>query len=111
MNCVPCGRNNKSNQADKYCVQCQEYFCTRCIEMHKNFTLLVHHSLIEITARSQIPASVEEKESTDIVGKDGYDVLQVPTERCSKHPAKVVDMYCRAHDIVGCSVCFAPHYK
>ncbi|XP_045196435.2 uncharacterized protein LOC123551513 [Mercenaria mercenaria] len=104
MNCLPCKRNNNINIADKYCVECQEYFCKTCVRMHENFSILAQHTLLEITDGTETGREESQKLT-------GSTVLQVPTERCLKHPAKSIDMYCRTHDIVGCSVCFTPHYK
>jgi hypothetical protein len=79
--------------------------------MHKNFTLLAKHSLLDITEKTQIKTTKNEEENVESRETEDVGMLQVPTERCLKHPAKVVDMYCKTHDDVGCSVCFIPHYK
>ncbi|XP_053390769.1 uncharacterized protein LOC128553621 [Mercenaria mercenaria] len=35
----------------------------------------------------------------------------VPTERCSIHETKIVDMYCGNHDEVGCTTCMALSHR
>lgn len=117
MNCSSCIRNNKTSLAEKFCVECQEYFCTLCVQMHGNFSLLANHSLLEINGvivkNNNTNCEEEKNDSSSVTSQPLTDspLLQLPTERCSKHPAKVIDMYCKTHDTVGCSVCFAPHYR
>lgn len=101
MNCSACSKSNEKTVAQKFCVDCQEYFCKRCIDMHGNFSVLSKHVMIDMRQL------VSEGRKKDFIQR----VVQVPTERCSQHPAKVIDMYCEIHDIVGCSACFQPHYK
>ncbi|XP_053390770.1 uncharacterized protein LOC128553622 [Mercenaria mercenaria] len=35
----------------------------------------------------------------------------VPTERCSTHETKILDMYCGNHDEVGCTTCMALNHR
>ncbi|KAL4233505.1 hypothetical protein ACF0H5_008186 [Mactra antiquata] len=69
--------------------------------MHENFSILASHTLLN-TLDDKI-AENNDKVSTSSV--------EVPTERCKTHPTKVMDMYCRDHDEVACTVCFTSHYK
>lgn len=115
INCSACAKNGNGNYAEKYCVECQEYFCKACIQMHGNFSMLSTHSLLvisEIECDHRTPGDhAGDTTGAPLLATPSTTLLQLPTERCTKHPAKVIDMYCKTHDVVGCSVCFYPHYK
>ncbi|XP_053396122.1 uncharacterized protein LOC128556152 [Mercenaria mercenaria] len=97
--CSPCTKKNKTSEAVKYCVECQEYLCTSCVENHNSFSALSGHSLL---GRSQLGTSV---------GTGARNLPSVPTDRCKVHATKLVEMYCANHDTVGCSVCFNISHK
>lgn len=92
--CTPCSKIDKKNEAEKFCVECQEYLCTTCVKDHNKFSALAQHHLLE---RSQFGTTSE---------TDSSELPSEPTERCKIHPMKLVDMYCQEHDFVGCHVCF-----
>ncbi|XP_045198819.2 uncharacterized protein LOC123553136 [Mercenaria mercenaria] len=97
--CSPCTKKNRKSEAVKYCVECQEYLCTSCVESHNSFSALSGHSLL---GRSQFGTS-------GVIG--ARNLPSVPTDRCKVHTTKLVDMYCANHDTVGCSVCFNINHK
>lgn len=111
INCSACAKNGTRNYAEKYCVECQEYFCKACIQMHGNFTMMSMHSLLVISEIEGDHGTTGNTTGTPLLATHSTSLLQLPTERCTKHPTKVVDMFCKTHDVVGCSVCFSPHYK
>ncbi|XP_060584114.1 uncharacterized protein LOC132740269 [Ruditapes philippinarum] len=91
--CSPCTKRNKTNDAVRFCVECQEFLCSLCVDNHNSFSALTGHILLD---KSQFGS---------LGGSTAPNVLPLPTERCKVHLTKLVDMYCANHDAVGCSIC------
>lgn len=91
--CSICARRDKSHEAEKYCVECEDYMCAACVDNHSSFHSMARHNLIE---RSNF-----EKSQTFV----HRTVPSMPMERCPKHPTKLIDMYCEDHDSVHCLIC------
>ncbi|KAL4229776.1 hypothetical protein ACF0H5_010167 [Mactra antiquata] len=45
------------------------------------------------------------------VGKNKSRLPEFPTERCSTHTGKVLDMYCEKDDIIGCGTCISKYHR
>ncbi|XP_060572786.1 E3 ubiquitin/ISG15 ligase TRIM25-like isoform X2 [Ruditapes philippinarum] len=80
--------------AVKYCVECQGYCCQSCMDTHLRFPALKSHTLLD-------PST----------GKVEGSLISLPTQRCSIHSIKLVDMYCKDHDEVGCTTCMALKHR
>ncbi|XP_053374269.1 E3 ubiquitin-protein ligase TRIM33-like isoform X2 [Mercenaria mercenaria] len=91
--CSMCKEQNKNVNAAKYCVDCHDYYCSDCVNIHKTVPALKGHKILD-------------KE----VGQEGK-LPMVPTERCERHSYKPVDMYCQSHHIVGCYTCMAVDHR
>ncbi|XP_060572789.1 uncharacterized protein LOC132730791 [Ruditapes philippinarum] len=62
--------------------------------MHLRFPVLKSHTLLDPSA-----------------GKVEGSSITLPTERCPIHSIKLVDMYCKDHDEVGCTTCMALKHR
>ncbi|XP_053402492.1 uncharacterized protein LOC128557894 [Mercenaria mercenaria] len=97
IKCCVCAGKNIIRQAEKYCVECQDYYCIPCTDMHKAFPLMRGHKLLDKAdfsthgLQSSLPC--------------------FPTERCSIHKAKLLDMFCKNHDEVVCATCVAINHR
>ncbi|XP_053397526.1 uncharacterized protein LOC128556416 isoform X2 [Mercenaria mercenaria] len=91
--CLTC--TNKT--AVKYCVECQGNCCQVCVDTHSRFPTLKGHTLLDKSncQTPGVPAKLPE----------------VPTERCRIHTIKLLDMYCKDHDEVGCTTCMALDHR
>ncbi|KAL4224455.1 hypothetical protein ACF0H5_017907 [Mactra antiquata] len=96
--CTPCERENKTFEAVKYCVECKDYCCQSCVDSHKKYSALIGHSFLDVGQGKQ-------------PGKQSTSLPEFPTERCSIHNGKIVDMYCETHGTVGCYACIAKDHK
>jgi hypothetical protein len=83
--------------AVKYCVECQGYCCQSCVDTHSRFPGLKVHTLLD--------------QSNDTVQGTLITLPTMPTERCATHTIKLVDMYCKDHDEVGCSTCMTLKHR
>ncbi|XP_053388419.1 transcription intermediary factor 1-beta-like, partial [Mercenaria mercenaria] len=95
--CSPCAEQNKNREAVRYCVECQDYYCQSCTDMHKMFPAMRGHKLLN---KADFNSSSHQQ-----------NLPQVPTERCNVHKTKVIDMYCRDHDEVCCTSCVAENHR
>ncbi|WAR08930.1 hypothetical protein MAR_018888 [Mya arenaria] len=95
--CDPCLREKHCVEATNYCPECKERLCAMCTSQHKKFQILKTHKVlgVEDAPRPEVPKSEKIKCS----------------ETCKKHANKMLDLYCRAHDEVGCSACMAVNHK
>ncbi|KAL4218864.1 hypothetical protein ACF0H5_021452 [Mactra antiquata] len=96
--CTGCDKTDKTLKAVKYCVECKVYCCQSCMDMHDWYTPLAGHSFLDVGQGYQS-------------GNQQSSLPEFPTERCCKHEAKVLDMYCQKHDQVGCCTCMATDHK
>ncbi|XP_060589802.1 uncharacterized protein LOC132744991 [Ruditapes philippinarum] len=94
--CSPCKHKERNKEADKYCADCHDYYCSDCLNIHDDLPALSGHKILD---KCQV--------------KDGTSgTLPVtPTQRCERHGFKLVDMYCQGHDNVGCSTCMAVDHR
>ncbi|XP_045156496.2 uncharacterized protein LOC123522989 [Mercenaria mercenaria] len=95
--CSVCAGKNITREAEKYCVECQEYYCIPCTDTHKAFPATRAHKLLDKAdssthgLRSSLPS--------------------FPTERCPIHKAKLLVMFCKNHDEVVCATCVAINHR
>ena len=94
--CTLCAKLKKNTEAIKYCSQCQEYLCLECIEYHNKFSVMAGHVLEK--------AKLTSRDKT-------FSNHYVLTEHCTKHPVKIIEMYCAIHDIVACTICTTIDHK
>ena len=84
--CSPCSKEGKNVAAIKYCVECDENMCKKCLNDHNKFAAMKGHQLL------------------DKVKTPGGTTIELPSQRCENH-GKLIDVYCPGHDAVGCSTC------
>ena len=89
--CSRCLKMNKHTEGDHYCMECQVYYCSKCVANHLEFPALSNHTII----------GKSDSKYMELAGS----FKPVPTERCPLHTTKLVDMYCTAHKKVRCGAC------
>jgi hypothetical protein len=95
--CSPCLDDNRHREAEKYCVECQGYFCQPCAEMFHKLPGLKGHKFLDQT----------NYKSSGVLGR----LPAIPTQICSVHGTKIVDMYCGNHDEVACTSCMTLNHR
>ncbi|XP_060571863.1 uncharacterized protein LOC132730034 [Ruditapes philippinarum] len=88
--CTPCGEDNINEEAVKYCPECDEYLCTRCTRQHTRRNATKTHKLVD---------KKDAKRSIAVVAK------------CPHHPERDIEMFCRTHDMVYCTMCIATDHR
>ncbi|XP_045170658.2 uncharacterized protein LOC123533087 isoform X4 [Mercenaria mercenaria] len=91
--CLPCSKEGKNVASVKHCVDCDENLCTSCLNDHNKFSGMKGHQILDKVQRS--------------VGRN----LQLPSQRCTKHGGRLIDVYCPNHDSVCCSTCIAVEHS
>jgi hypothetical protein len=94
--CSTCKDQNKNTEAVKFCADCHDYYCSTCVKVHDTVHVLKNHKIID---RAQLKSS------------SSVHFPAVPTERCTVHRHKPVDMFCRQHDTVGCATCMVVKHR
>ncbi|KAK3083095.1 hypothetical protein FSP39_013840 [Pinctada imbricata] len=86
--CIPCSRENETESASSWCINCGEALCKLCERYHRKQKSSITHKLIDIG----------NYETTDL--KCNY--VDIP---CTEHPDKIVEAYCRDHSAICCMTC------
>jgi hypothetical protein len=94
--CSMCKNQGINTEADKFCVDCDDYFCVNCVKIHSKVPSWTGHKVL---GKSHVKSGTSK------------GLLLVPVERCDRHSHEDVDMYCRNHDKVGCSKCMADDHR
>ena len=87
-NCNACQRENETESAQSYCVDCSDALCKSCERQHKKFKSSRNHKIV----------SLSDLESADSPIPSG-DVY------CLDHLDKRVEAYCSDHSMVCCITC------
>ena len=93
MNCGPCSRDGQHHEAEGYCIDCSEYFCTTCIKHHKNLKITKNHVLRDRKAMPKYKQISDNNEDDSSM------------ESCDIHTSELLRYYCKDHDEPCCSVC------
>ena len=89
--CSICAIENRRTDADRYCIQCQDYFCQLCVNIHEKLAILSGHEIIGKAELGAMGSAIK--------------LPSIPTERCPRHKTKLLELYCETHDVVGCGTC------
>ncbi|XP_053381649.1 E3 ubiquitin-protein ligase TRIM71-like [Mercenaria mercenaria] len=92
-NCSPCGREERKVEATKFCADCNEHLCEKCVHDHKKFVVTKTH---RITAKEKPPSVTPRQKLTD---------------KCTHHEGKLLELFCGDHDELCCSVCVAVGHR
>ena len=85
--CGMCDNRHISKPSEVWCRDCEEGFCTECIEYHSSWKLSRGHTTIPIAEYQKLPSYV----------------LKIK-EHCNEHQEKF-NLYCREHECPCCRIC------
>ncbi|KAL3884091.1 hypothetical protein ACJMK2_030313 [Sinanodonta woodiana] len=88
--CSSCSTENMSETAVQFCVDCKEGLCETCLKFHRKLSATKDHKTISI---NEISNNLENLLKLG----NGFG--------CPKHTSKVIDFFCRNHDIICCATC------
>ncbi|CAG2255310.1 unnamed protein product [Mytilus edulis] len=85
--CGICELRHVTKQTEAWCPDCDEGFCSICVEHHSLTKATKQHKTIPMAEYQMLPP----------------DVLQIP-QSCTKHDEKFL-LYCKDHDMPCCGKC------
>jgi hypothetical protein len=97
IKCCVCLEEKRTREAEKYCCECKDYYCSSCVEIHQKVPSMKGHKILQ-------------KSDFKTLAHDG-SLPSFPTRRCFLHIAEVVNMYCEDHDEVACASCIALSHR
>ncbi|KAL4224308.1 Transcription intermediary factor 1-alpha [Mactra antiquata] len=95
--CTSCAESGFIKEALKYCIDCQLYCCRECLTAHARIPVLKGHSFLD--------------NSSNQPQGQPRSLPAFPTKKCNKHAGKIMDMFCRNHDVVCCYICAAEDHR
>ena len=84
--CSNCGEGSK---ASSKCQDCQEFYCSDCTSQHQKFKATRDHTMVSLSEAAQSPEKL----------------LESMNEKCERHPAKTLELFCVTCDQAVCSTC------
>ncbi|XP_071123697.1 tripartite motif-containing protein 5-like [Mytilus edulis] len=92
-NCSICELRHVTNPSVSWCPECDEGFCSGCVEHHSLAKASRHHKTIPMAEYQMLPP----------------DVLQI-LQSCTKHDEKFL-LYCKDHELPCCGKCAIEVHK
>ncbi|XP_053395676.1 E3 ubiquitin-protein ligase TRIM71-like [Mercenaria mercenaria] len=92
--CQPCHGEGDEVTAEGYCENCNEYFCSLCLKVHRKMAVTKNHVI-----KSKVDMPRTNIQSDPCV------------EPCDIHKTEIVKYYCHKHDSVGCGDCMVIDHK
>ena len=105
--CSNCAKDNKLSEGERFCVECNETFCTSCLIFHNKIAAMRQHEMVDqLTRKSQLEAVTKTSEYLQ-----DTQAVQLPTTECTVHAGQIINMYCGQDDGVCCTVCIAENHR
>ncbi|XP_045205072.2 uncharacterized protein LOC123557585 [Mercenaria mercenaria] len=95
--CQPCSSDGDYVVAMGYCKNCNEYFCSACLRVHRKQSMSRNHVILE--GKSMPKSLVPEVD------------VEPCSELCATHTNEIVKFYCSSHDKIGCGDCMVLEHK
>ena len=76
--------------SEKFCIDCQQNICKRCLKFHSSMNSTKSHQLIP----------TENKSTTTM------ETVQYPGTSCALHKGKGLEIYCLECEVAVCTICF-----
>ncbi|XP_053395674.1 E3 ubiquitin-protein ligase TRIM33-like [Mercenaria mercenaria] len=92
--CQPCHGEDDEVPAEDYCENCNEYFCSSCLKVHRKMAVTKNHV---IKSKADMPRTNVQSDPC--------------VEPCDIHRTEIVKYYCHQHDSVGCGDCMVIDHK
>ncbi|VDI40669.1 Hypothetical predicted protein [Mytilus galloprovincialis] len=89
--CGTCYRRSKTIEAVKYCTDCEDGFCSECLDFHENMKVATSHHVIDIKVVDEITFNI--------------------SKFCKVHSDMVLEYFCSDHDALCCRSCMANDHR
>ncbi|XP_045198830.2 uncharacterized protein LOC123553148 [Mercenaria mercenaria] len=105
--CTVCKRKGRNREAEHFCIDCQDYYCSACVKVHDDIPLLIGHKILD---KGQFPLRSSQRRPAQPGGQGSSPAIHL-TERCDRHSHYFIDTYCQNHDTVGCATCMTVDHR
>ncbi|VDI21920.1 Hypothetical predicted protein [Mytilus galloprovincialis] len=89
--CGTCDRRSKTTEAVKYCTDCEDGFCSECLDFHENMKVATSYHVIDIKVVDEITFNI--------------------SKFCKVHSDMVLEYFCSDHDALCCRSCMASYHR
>ncbi len=67
ITCTPCGRTGRRTKPVKFCLECDEYYCSSCLPYHGKFLSTKDHTVEDVSGSTvEFPCTIELATPTDV---------------------------------------------
>ena len=94
--CVPCKLDSKTIKAFCFCLECAEYICKTCYEVHRKFKATRNHTTLK---GEELPKDVS---TLSRLSKIKF---------CPVHPEKEIEFICNNDSVFICSICATTQHR
>ena len=92
QNCNACERENESESASRWCVDCRDFLCEKCAAWHRRFRNSLDHNIIGLS-------------------EVGDTFVPSDSAQCGKHPDKKLEAFCSDHSVACCIICVTIEHR
>ncbi|KAK3103981.1 hypothetical protein FSP39_023405 [Pinctada imbricata] len=94
--CNPCERENESESATRWCVECRDMLCEKCAKTHAKLRVTMSHKVVSLSELS---------ENSPITNSSCV------ASYCEKHQQKILEAYCSDHGVACCISCVTIEHR
>ena len=95
ISCQPCSFEGADVISEGYCQTCNEYLCKTCLAVHRKQSATRNHSIL---GKDELLNNKTKSDDTC-------------SEVCTIHAQEILTLFCKIHDVVGCTECMALDHK
>ena len=108
--CSMCKHQDRNTEGEKFCLECEDYFCAKCVDIHNKVPLCARHNMLDKDQAKSDKGHIK-LDKGHVKLRSSRFLVKAPTEICDRHSHNHIDMYCLYHDNVGCSTCMEIDHK
>ncbi|KAK3105841.1 hypothetical protein FSP39_006964 [Pinctada imbricata] len=91
--CNSCRRENETESATNWCVECRDPLCQNCTKWHRRFRNSENHKIIPISE----------------VDQNFFPSISIM--QCQKHPDRMMEAFCSDHNVQCCLACITLDHR
>ena len=90
--CNACERENESESASRWCVDCRDFLCEKCASTHRKYRNSIDHNIVGLT-------------------EVGDTFVLSDSAPCGKHSDKKLEAFCSDHNVACCIICVTIEHR
>ena len=89
---ILCSACNSGMESDSRCLDCNDFLCSRCFDMHATLRILKSHQVIKLTELKSGKINL-------------FKIPRQQQEQCKKHTGQIMWFYCETCGVLICRDC------